>query len=73
MLEYTKSGTGERLAMLILHDDGEREYEYGPAHGLPDTKVGAFTQALYDEATKHGWVIVSIKKDWKTVFAFDAK
>ena len=36
--------------MLVLHDDATREYAYGPAQGLPDTKVGTFTQALYDEA-----------------------
>ncbi len=50
MLEYTKAGDGVRLAMLVLHDDAKREYAYGPARGLPDTKVGALTQALYDEA-----------------------
>ena len=55
MLEYTKAGDGARLSMLVLHDDAEREYAYGPAQGLPDTKVGAFTQALYDEATE-GWL-----------------
>src|SRR5215467_8584728 len=54
MLEYTKAGDGPRLAMLVLHDDAKREYAYGPAQGLPDTKVGTFTQALYDEATKNG-------------------
>ena len=52
MLEYTKAGDGARLSMLVLHDDAEREYAYGPAHGLPDTKVGTFTQALYDEAKR---------------------
>jgi len=40
MLEYTKAGDGERLSMLVLHDDAGREYAYGPAQGLPDTKVG---------------------------------
>jgi haloacid dehalogenase-like hydrolase len=71
MLEYTKAGDGARLAMLVLHDDAKREYAYGPALGLPDTKVGTFTQALYDEATKQGWVVVSMKNDWKRVFAFE--
>jgi phosphoserine phosphatase len=70
MLEYTKAGRGLRLAMLVLHDDASREYAYGPAQGLPDTKVGTFTQALYDEAKKDGWVIISIKDDWKRIFAF---
>jgi hypothetical protein len=32
------------LAMLVLHDDATREYAYGPAQGLPDTKVGTFTR-----------------------------
>ena len=71
MLEYTKAGDGSRLAMLVLHDDAKREYAYGPAQGLPATKVGTFTQALYDEAKKDGWVVISIKDDWKRIFAFE--
>jgi phosphoglycolate phosphatase-like HAD superfamily hydrolase len=71
MLEYTKAGGGERLALLVLHDDAKREYAYGPAQGLPNTKVGTFTQALYDEATKNGWVVVSMKDDWKRIFSFE--
>ena len=27
-------------------------------------------QALYDEAKKQGWVVVSMKDDWKRIFAF---
>jgi phosphoglycolate phosphatase-like HAD superfamily hydrolase len=71
MLEYAKAGDGARLAMLVLHDDATREYAYGPAQGLPATKVGAFTQALYDEAKKQGWVVISMKNDWKRIFAFE--
>jgi len=71
MLEYTKAGDGARLAMLVLHDDAKREYAYGPAQGLPATKVGAFTQALSDEAKKQGWTVISMKDDWKKVFAFE--
>jgi hypothetical protein len=70
MLEYTKAGGGLRLAMLVLHDDGVREYAYGPAAGLPETKAGAFTQALYDEAQKNGWIVISMKRDWRQVFSF---
>jgi phosphoglycolate phosphatase-like HAD superfamily hydrolase len=73
MLEYTKAGDGARLAMLVLHDDTKREYAYGPAQGLPDTKVGTFTQALYDEAKKNGWTVISMKNDWKVIFPFDVK
>jgi hypothetical protein len=68
MLEYTKAGDGSRLAMLVLHDDAEREYAYGPAEGLPDTKVGTFTQDLFDEAKRDGWIVISMKKDWNTIF-----
>jgi phosphoglycolate phosphatase-like HAD superfamily hydrolase len=71
MLEYTKAGDGARLSMIVLHDDAEREYAYGPAQGLPDTKVGTFTRPLYDEAKKDGWVIISMKNDWKRIFAFE--
>jgi phosphoglycolate phosphatase-like HAD superfamily hydrolase len=70
MLEYTKAGEGERLAMLVLHDDGNREYRYGPAMGLPDSKVGTFTQALYDEAKSKGWIVISMKNDWNRIFSF---
>ena len=71
MLEYTKAGDGARLSMLVLHDDAKREYAYGPAKGLPNTKVGTFPQGLYDEAMKQGWIVISIKDDWKRVFAFE--
>ena len=68
MLEHTKAGGGERLAMLVLHDDAQREYVYGPAQGLPATMVGTFTQALYDEAMSKGWIVISMKNDWKRIF-----
>lgn len=68
MLEYTSSGSGARLAMLILHDDAIREYAYGPALGLSNTRNGIFTQALYDEAKARGWIIASMKNDWKQIF-----
>jgi len=30
---------------------------------LPDTRVGTFTEALYDEAKKDGWIVISMKND----------
>jgi phosphoglycolate phosphatase-like HAD superfamily hydrolase len=71
MLEYTRAGDGARLSMIVLHDDAIREYAYGPAQGLPDSKVGTFPQALYDEAKKNGWAVISMKADWKHVFAWE--
>ena len=52
--------------------DAKREYAYGPAQGLPDTKVGTFPQPLHNEANKGGWTVITTKNDWKRIFAFDA-
>ncbi len=71
MLEYTQAGGGAPLMMLVLHDDAKREYAYGPGQQLPDSKVGTFTQALYDEAKSKGWFVISMKNDWKRIFAFE--
>jgi phosphoglycolate phosphatase-like HAD superfamily hydrolase len=71
MLEYTGAGGGARLKMLVLHDDAKREYAYGPAEGLPETKVGTFTQELFDEAKKDGWIVISMKNDWNRIFKFE--
>jgi len=71
MLEYTQGGSGARFMLLVLHDDAAREYAYGPALGLPNPKLGAFTPALYEQTKKDGWTVVSMKNDWKTVFAFE--
>jgi phosphoglycolate phosphatase-like HAD superfamily hydrolase len=70
MLEWTGAGAGARLKMLVLHDDAIREYAYGPAAGLPATRVGTFTPALYDEAKTKDWTVISMKNDWKRIFAF---
>ena len=55
--------------MLVLHDGAEREYAYGPADGLPDTKVGSFPDTLMAEAKKRGWAVISMKND-RTHFWF---
>ena len=68
MLEYSQGGKGARFELLVLHDDAQREFAYGPAQGLPDTKLGAFTQAVYDQAKSSGWTVVSMKNDWKQMF-----
>ncbi|MCP9799892.1 HAD family phosphatase [Synechococcus sp. RedBA-s] len=71
MLEFTNAGEGARLSVAVLHDDAKREYAYGPAQGLPDTKVGTFSQAMYDMAKKQGWIVISMKNDWKQIFSFE--
>jgi phosphoserine phosphatase len=66
MLEYTQGGDGARLMLLVHHDDDIREYAYGP-----ESKVGTFSDALMAEAKQRGWIVVSMKNDWKRIFAFD--
>jgi hypothetical protein len=46
LLQYAAARRGGRLEMLLLHDDAQREYAYGPAQRLPDSEVGTFTQSL---------------------------
>ena len=63
MLRYCKTGTGARLALLIHHDDAEREVAYDR-----EFRLSPLVEAL-DKADDYGITVVSMKKDWKTVFA----
>ena len=63
MLQFTTQGSGgARLGLLLHHDDAEREYAYDR-----ESPVGRLDKAL-DAAEASGWVVVSMKNDWKTVF-----
>src|SRR5437763_14388515 len=68
MLEWTQAGSGARLMMLVHHDDAAREVTYGA-----ESKIGTFSDALMVEAKKDGWTVISMKDDWKTIFAFEGK
>lgn len=65
MLQWTTSGPGPRLGLLLHHDDAEREFAYDR-----DSAVGQLKAGL-DEAAERGWIVVSMKRDWKRVFADD--
>ncbi|MEN8255992.1 MAG: HAD family hydrolase, partial [Verrucomicrobiota bacterium] len=62
MLEWTTAGTGKRLGVYIHHDDAEREYAYDRK-----SHIGKLDRGL-TEAPGRGWVVVSMKNDWKRVF-----
>jgi phosphoglycolate phosphatase-like HAD superfamily hydrolase len=66
MLEWTQAGGGARLMMLVHHDDAKREWAYGPK-----SKIGTFSDALMAEAKKNGWIVISMKNDWKRIFPFE--
>ena len=62
MLRYAVGGNRPGLAVLIHHDDADREWAYDR-----DSKIGHLDTAL-DEAKAHGWTIVSMRDDWRTIF-----
>ncbi len=68
MLEWTGAGSGARLMMLVHHDDRAREFEYGAK-----SHIGTFSDALMAEANEKKWNVISMKDDWKTIFAFENK
>jgi len=70
MLEWIGAGAGARLKMLVLHDDATRDYDYGLARGLTDSKVGTFAPALYGKARRDIWTVIGMKNDWKRPFPY---
>ena len=62
MLEYTAGGDGPRMAVLVHHDDAEREFAYDR-----QSKVGKLDKAL-DAARSRGWTVVSMKQDWQQIY-----
>jgi phosphoglycolate phosphatase-like HAD superfamily hydrolase len=65
MLQVTTAGEGRRLALIVHHDDAAREYAYDR-----QSHIGKLDKAL-DAAPANHWIVVSMKKDWKKVFAFE--
>jgi phosphoglycolate phosphatase-like HAD superfamily hydrolase len=65
MLQWTTAGSGPRFALIVHHDDADREWAYDRK-----SSIGKLDKAL-DEATAKGWTVVSMKDDWKRVFAFE--
>jgi phosphoglycolate phosphatase-like HAD superfamily hydrolase len=63
MLEYSAASPRPNLQLLVHHDDAEREFAYDRA-----SKIGRLDKAL-DEAAARGWTVVSMKRDWRTIFA----
>ena len=71
MLEYTQAGGGASLMMLVLHDDAQREYAYGPAHGLPEPRSAPSPRRSMTKPSSKGWFVISMKNDWKRIFAWE--
>jgi phosphoglycolate phosphatase-like HAD superfamily hydrolase len=65
MLQWTTAGDGPRLGLIVHHTDAVREYAYDR-----DSMVGKLARGL-DEAKQRGWILVSMKDDWKKIFNFE--
>jgi len=63
MLEYAMAYDGPSLAILVDHDDAEREYAYESVAG-----TFAADESITDTAARRGWTVVSMKNDWSTVY-----
>jgi hypothetical protein len=62
MLRYTLAGKGASLALLLHHDDADREFAYDR-----DFKLSPLVEAL-DKAKDYGITVVSMKRDWRSIF-----
>jgi phosphoglycolate phosphatase-like HAD superfamily hydrolase len=62
MLRYTKTGKGPRMALLLHHDDVEREVAYDR-----EFRLSPLNEAL-DKADVYGITVVSMKRDWSVIF-----
>jgi phosphoserine phosphatase len=65
MLQFTMAGEGKRLALYVHHDDAEREFAYDR-----ESHIGRLDKGL-DEGRANDWVVVSMKSDWKKIYAFE--
>jgi hypothetical protein len=64
MLEWAMATEGPSLALLIDHDDAEREYQYASTAAL-----FAETEPITDVGKRLGWTVVGMARDWDVVFA----
>src|SRR5262249_44106791 len=62
MLRYAKMGERLRLALLLHHDDSEREVAYDR-----EFRLSPLSEAL-QKAGDYGITVVSMKHDWNVVF-----
>ena len=63
MLEWAATGEGPTLALLVNHDDAEREFSY-----VSSAETFAESEEITDVGARLGWTVISMANDWETVF-----
>ncbi|MDX2231571.1 MAG: HAD family hydrolase [Leptolyngbyaceae cyanobacterium bins.349] len=63
MLQWTTTGPGTTLGIIVRHTDRDREFAYdqAPMSHLKDALA---------EADQQGWLVVDMQRDWHQIFAF---
>jgi phosphoglycolate phosphatase-like HAD superfamily hydrolase len=67
MLEWTAGRDGAKFVALVHHTDAEREWAYDRT-----SNIGRLDKAL-DEAARGHWTVIDMKRDWRRIFAFEAR
>ena len=67
MIEWTTSGAGARLGLIVHHTDAGREWAYDRS-----SHIGRLARGL-DEAPKRGWIVVDMKRDWKVIYPYQQR
>jgi phosphoserine phosphatase len=64
MLEWAAAGDGPTLALLVNHDDAEREFSY-----VSTAQTFAEPEPITEVGARLGWTVISMARDWETIFA----
>lgn len=63
MLSWADAGEGPTLALLVDHDDADREFAY-----VSTAQTFTEPEPITDVASRLGWTVVSMAKDWATLW-----
>lgn len=63
MLEWAAAGEGPTLALLVDHDDADREFSY-----VSTAQTFAEPEPITEVGARLGWTVISMARDWATIF-----
>jgi hypothetical protein len=63
MMEWAVGGVGPSFALLVDHDDDQREFAY-----VSTAQTFEEPEPIVDVAARAGWTVASMARDWENVF-----